>query len=357
MKARLRSVPQEDRFTAVMVESYRLASDPLLLNIIHQLLPLYCAEFFTTAEGLDASSEFLKSDRIESLTAAFDPADYAMPAPSSGAGTATATATATATTTPVATATVTPSATPVGTATPTVTELVKNVERGVVQILTRSGSSTGYGTGFIIDSDGRVVTNEHVVEGFQSVTVRMLDGTEYQASVLGVDANADLAVVDISGGSNFQVLPFGDSSHAQPGDSVIAIGYPLLVHQLGQPMTVTDGILSTRRPNLAQTGVEYLQHTAVINPGNSGGPLFNSVGQVIGVNTLIQTTDPYGNPVSGVYLAVAINELKSRLESLKSGGNVPSVTPTPSASPTPSGSPTPVPTPVAEYGLALAQVD
>ena len=82
VKARLRSVPQEDRFTAVMVESYRLASDPLLLDIVHQLLPLYCAEFFTTAEGLDASAEFLKSDRIENLASAFDPSDYAMPAPS-----------------------------------------------------------------------------------------------------------------------------------------------------------------------------------------------------------------------------------------------------------------------------------
>ncbi len=250
---------------------------------------------------------------------------------------------------PTPTATTTPSTTPFSTATPTIAEMVRNVQGSVVQILTISGSSTGFGTGFIIDSDGHVVTNEHVVEGYQNVTVRMFDGTEHQASVLGVDANADLALIDIDGGENFHSVPLGDSSRVQVGEDVIAIGYPLLVHQLGQPMTVTDGILSTRRPDFAQTGVEYLQHTAVINPGNSGGPLFSRAGQVIGVNAAKQLTNPSGDLVEGVYFAVAINELKSRLEGLKSGGNMPSVTPMPTTSPTPVATPAPTtsPTPVA----------
>ena len=328
VKARLQSVSVDDRFIAVMVESYRLASNPLLLDIIHQLLPLYYVEFFTTAADLNASAEFLKSAKITNLAATFDSTDYAIPAPTGGQ---------TPTTTPTATAT--PSTTPVATSTPTIAQLVRNVQGGVVQIITTSDSGTGFGTGFVIDSDGRVVTNEHVVRGYRDVTVRMFDGMEYQARVLGVDANADLALIDINGGENFQPVPLGDSSRVQLGEAVIAIGYPLLVHQLGQSMTVTDGVLSTRRPNFAQTGVEYLQHTATINPGNSGGPLFNRAGQVIGVNAARQLTNPGGSPVAGVYLAVAVNELKSRLENLKSGGNVPSPTPTPTA--TPSASPTP----------------
>ena len=82
VKARLHSAPEEDRYAAVMMESYRLSPDPLLLDIVHQLLPLYYVEFFTTADGLDASEEFLESADIENLSAAFDSTDYAIPAPS-----------------------------------------------------------------------------------------------------------------------------------------------------------------------------------------------------------------------------------------------------------------------------------
>ena len=329
VKARLQSVPTDDRFTAVMVESYRLTSNPLLLDIIHQLLPLYYVEFFTTAEDLDASAEFLKRADIENLADGFDSADYAIPAPSS---------------TP-ATATSTPSATPVSTATPTIAELVRNVQGGVVQIIALTGS----GSGFIIDADGRVVTNQHVVSGNRSVTVRMHDGTEYQASVLGVDAVADLAVVDIAPEIAFPYVPLGDSSLVQVGEEVIAIGYPL-GFQLGQSQTVTDGIISARRPNFQGSGVEHLQTNAAINPGNSGGPLFNRAGEVIGVNTSRRETTSDGRPVIGISFAVSINEVKARLTTLTgSGSPQPVTTPTPTPVtpvPTPSAVPTPRPLPL-----------
>lgn len=198
---------------------------------------------------------------------------------------------------------------------------------------------TGSGSGFIIDTDGRVVTNQHVVGGNRSVTVRMHDGTEYPAVVLGVDSVADLAVVDISGGQNIQPLPLGNSSQVQVGEEVIAIGYPL-GFQLGQSQTVTRGIISSKR---VFDGVQNLQTDAAINPGNSGGPLFNRSGQVIGVNTSKREYTSDGRPVDNIAFAVAIDELKSRLETLMGSGN-----PQPDTTPTPVPTPvTPVPTPSA----------
>ena len=289
VKARLQSVPEDDRFTAVMVESYRLASDPLLLDIIHQLLPLYYVEFFTTAADLNASAEFLKRADIATLADAFDSTDYAISAASE-------------------------TQTPTSTATPTIVELVRNVQGGVVQIITPSG----FGSGFIIDSDGRVVTNEHVVSEHTVVTVSLVNGNEYSANVLGVDQEADLAIVDISGGQNLQSLSLGDSDKVHVGEEVVAIGYPL-GHLLGQQPTVTRGIVSAKR---VIDDIEHLQTDAAINPGNSGGPLFNRSGQVIGINTAkIQATSG-GRPVDNIGFAVSINELKSRIEALKQGQNV-----------------------------------
>ena len=220
--------------------------------------------------------------------------------------------------------------TPVSTATPTIAQLVRNVQGGVVQIIASDGSS---GSGFIIDTDGRVVTNEHVVRGDQNVTVRMHSGTEYQAAVLGVDAVADLAVVDIAPEIALTPVPLGDSDLVQVGDEVVAIGYPL-GFQIGQSQTVTRGIISALRPNHYGTDVDYLQTDAAINPGNSGGPLFNRAGQVIGVNTLREFVSSDGRPVDNIAFAVAINELKSRLETLKKGGSAPSASPTPTTTPT-----------------------
>ena len=322
VKARIQSVPEKDRFTAVMVESYRFSSSPLLLDIMHILLAQYYVDYFTTSD-LGGASAYLKRTEITTLADGFDSADYALSAPS-------VTQTPTATTTPMST--------PTATSTPTIAELVRNVQGGVVQIITITSS----GSGFIIDTDGRVVTNQHVVSGNRNVTIRMNDGTEYPASVLGVEATADLAVVDIAPEAALTPVHLGDSSRVQVGEEVIAMGYPL-GYQLGQSMTVTQGIISARRPNLDGTGVEHFQTDAAINPGNSGGPLFNRAGQVIGVNTSKQEYTSDGRPVDGIAFAVAINELKSRLETLKGSGSQQPVT-TPTMVPTPV---TPVPTPEA----------
>ncbi len=325
VKARLQSVPAEDRFTAVMVESYRLASNPLLLDIMHILLAQYYVDFFTTTD-LGGASDFLNRAEIVRLADAFDSTNYAIPAPS---------ATRTPAPTATAAATATPIATPTATSTPTIAQLVKNVQGGVVQIITITSS----GSGFIIDSDGRVVTNQHVVSGNRSVTVRMHDGTEYPASVLGVDAVADLAVVDIAPEVALPHVPLGDSSRVQLGEGVVAMGFPL-GFQLGQSMTVTSGIVSAKR---VYDGVEHIQTDAAINPGNSGGPLFNRAGQVVGVNTSVIRETRDGRQVEGISFAVAINEVKSRLETLKGSGSPQPVT-TPTSVPTPT---TPVPTPSA----------
>ena len=205
---------------------------------------------------------------------------------------------------------------------------------GVVQIITPDG---GAGSGFIIASDGRVVTNEHLVGGSGRVTVRIPGAGSYEARVLGVDAIADLAIVDIEGGGGFTVLDMGDSDDLSIGEDVVAVGFPL-DDMLGNAPTITRGVMSSVREF---RGVEHIQTDAAINPGNSGGPLFNSAGEVIGVNTfVIRDIGWEGGDIEGINLAVAINELKERLESLSAGESV-GVTPTPT--PTPEATVTPRP--------------
>ena len=214
--------------------------------------------------------------------------------------------------------------------------MVEDVSHAVVQILTPSGS----GSGFIVDADGRVVTNAHVVQRFSSVEVRLVGGQSYTGRVLGVDEVADLAVVEIDARRNFQPVTFGDSDHVSVGDDVIAMGFPLGNMLQGSSPTITKGIVSAKR--VSGSGVELLQTDAAINPGNSGGPLFGSGGEVVGINTakLFETED--GRPVDGIGLAISINEVKDRLDSLASGRNITVDTPTPI--------PTPVPTPSSQRG-------
>ena len=213
-------------------------------------------------------------------------------------------------------------------------EVVERVTPGVVQIITPDG---GAGSGFIIASDGRVVTNEHVVGGHRRVTVRIPGEGSYDGRVLGVDAIADIAIVDIDGGDGFVVLDMGNSDSLSIGEDVVAVGFPL-DDMLGNAPTITRGVASSVR----EFGdVEYIQTDAAINPGNSGGPLFNGAGEVIGVNTfVIRDIGWEGGNIEGVNLAVSINEMKKRLASLSAGESV-GVTPTPT--PTPQATATPRP--------------
>ncbi len=144
----------------------------------------------------------------------------------------------------------------------------------------------GSGSGFILDAEGHVVTNNHVVEGADSVLVRLQNGREYDAKVIGTDASSDVAVVKIDpGDSALPVAQLGDSDQTNVGDWVLALGSPL-----GLDFTVTAGIVSAKGRQLSgrQMALEsFIQTDAAINPGNSGGPLVDLTGRVIGINTAI----------------------------------------------------------------------
>ena len=200
--------------------------------------------------------------------------------------------------------------------------MVSDVSGGVVQILTRSGT----GSGFIIDADGLVVTNAHVVQGFDTVDVRLPDGQTHQGEVLYVDRVTDLALLDLRASRDFEPVTLGDSDAIAVGEDVIAIGYPLgdVKILLGSP-TITRGIVSAKR--VSDAGVKLLQTDAAINPGSSGGPLFDRDGRVVGVNTSKLSESGDGRPVEGIGMAVAINEVRDGLDILARGGG--GLTPTP----------------------------
>ncbi|OUL23815.1 HhoA/HhoB/HtrA family serine endopeptidase [Nostoc sp. 106C] len=144
----------------------------------------------------------------------------------------------------------------------------------------------GTGSGFIIGNDGRILTNAHVVDGADTVTVILKDGRSFKGKVLGKDELTDVAVVKIQA-SNLPTVTLGNSDQLQPGQWAIAIGNPL-----GLDNTVTTGIISATGRTSNQIGapdkrVEFIQTDAAINPGNSGGPLLNARGEVIGMNTAI----------------------------------------------------------------------
>ena len=144
----------------------------------------------------------------------------------------------------------------------------------------------GMGSGFVIDRDGTILTNAHVVDGAQKVTVTLKDGRTFEGKVMGKDAVTDVAVVKVEA-KDLPVVKVGDSNSLQPGEMAIAIGNPL-----GLDNTVTQGIISATGRSSGQIGVpdkrvNFIQTDAAINPGNSGGPLLNQNGEVIGINTAI----------------------------------------------------------------------
>jgi S1-C subfamily serine protease len=209
-----------------------------------------------------------------------------------------------------------PTATPLPT---TVTQVVKNAEKSIVLV----ESSGGRGTGFIIDTSGRLITNAHVVGRDSRVLIQMHDETFYVADVLGIDELADIAVVQLPLGRLLHPVPLGDSSQVEVGERAIAIGYPLGIY-LGRESAVTSGIISSMR---TIGGVDYFQTDASINPGNSGGPLLNQSGEVIGINTAKIVSDE--TTLDNIGLSVVINEAKARLEDLTAGMSVLDTTPPP----------------------------
>ena len=186
----------------------------------------------------------------------------------------------------------------------------------VVSVRTESGS----GTGFLVDSNGTIVTNAHVVGDASQVQVRFTDdGDLHPAQVLGVDASTDLAAIKVDAGAANGVRPLAlaDSDKATVGDPVVAIGYPL-----GLDRTATAGIVSgLEREIQAPNGFsidKVIQTDAPINPGNSGGPLLNAQGQVIGVNSQIATAGGSNGSV-GIGFAVPANTVRDVLPQLERG--------------------------------------
>ncbi len=174
----------------------------------------------------------------------------------------------------------------------------------------------GQGSGFIVDSEGIILTNAHVVIGADKVTVKLRDGRIFKGEVRGVDEPSDLAVVKIEG-ENLPVAPLGDSSELQVGDWAIAVGNPL-----GLDNTVTLGIISTLNRSSAQVGIpdkrlDFIQTDTAINPGNSGGPLLNDRGEVIGINTAIRAG------AEGIGFAIPVDKAKAIKEPLVRGENIP----------------------------------
>ena len=174
----------------------------------------------------------------------------------------------------------------------------------------------GLGSGFIIDKGGLVLTNAHVVDKADRVTVRLKDGRTYEGKVQGIDEVTDLAVVKINPDKDLPVAPLGSSDAVQVGDWAIAVGNPL-----GFDNTVTLGIVSTLKRSSAQVGIadkrlDFIQTDAAINPGNSGGPLLNERGEVIGINTAIRPD------AMGIGFAIPIDKAKAIALKLQRDGKV-----------------------------------
>ena len=188
--------------------------------------------------------------------------------------------------------------------------------RDVFPQLPQEYRQQGQGSGFIIDKTGMLLTNAHVVNDADKVTVRLRDGRTFRGEVLGVDEPSDLAAVKIKG-DNLPVATLGDSSQVQVGDWAIAVGNPL-----GLDNTVTLGIISTLKRSSAQVGIpdkrlDFIQTDTAINPGNSGGPLLNDRGEVIGINTAIRAD------AEGIGFAIPIDKAKAIKDQLARGESIP----------------------------------
>ena len=223
-----------------------------------------------------------------------------------------------------------------------ITNIAKIVSPSVVGIDTSTTYSNGFrnafisegsGSGIIIDTNGYIVTNNHVVDGASNITVSLSDGRKFSAQLIGKDSKTDLAVLKINA-TNLTAAKLGDSSKLEVGDLAVAIG-----NLLGESFagTVTSGIISGLNRNIQSDygAVNLIQTDAAINPGNSGGPLVNSNGEVIGITSVkltstdsSDTQDQFGmyqsqsTPVEGMGFAIPINEAKPIIDELIKHGYV-----------------------------------
>jgi serine protease Do len=175
-----------------------------------------------------------------------------------------------------------------------------------------NGTRRGAGSGFIIDSDGSILTNEHVIAGMERIVVKLSDGRTLRGRVVGADPDTDIALIKVDGQQGLPVAPLGDSSSLRTGEWVCAIGNPL-----GYEHTVTVGVVSYVGRKLFDASLDnYIQTDAAINFGNSGGPLINSRGEVIGINAAISSR------ASNIGFAVPISGATAILPQLRARGRV-----------------------------------
>lgn len=175
-----------------------------------------------------------------------------------------------------------------------------------------AGIDRGSGSGFIISADGEILTNQHVIEAADRVTVKLSDGRSFRARVVGADPDTDVALLRIDGGGTLPVAPLGDSAHVRVGEWVCAIGNPLAYEH-----TVTVGVVSYLGRKLFDQSLDnYIQTDAAINVGNSGGPLINTRGEVIGINSAVS------EDANNIGFAVPINQAREILDRLRRDGRV-----------------------------------
>ncbi len=209
-----------------------------------------------------------------------------------------------------------------------VTETVKKTSPAVVTIVStvqsqsrRFGRVTGTaeGSGVLIDAQGHIVTNAHVISGAQQIDVIFADGTKASAQLVGADSNDDIAVLQVDGQVS-AFVPFGDSSALQLGETVIAIGSPLGSYR----GSVTVGVVSGLNRSVQGSGQSGLIQTdAAINHGNSGGPLLNLAGQIVGINTLVVQNTNSGDLAEGLGFAIPSNTVASIAQQIIAQGNTP----------------------------------
>ena len=190
-------------------------------------------------------------------------------------------------------------------------EIFEKTEASVVQVNVRSADGRimpgNMGSGFVYSDDGYIITNNHVIDNAEKVTITFLDGESYIAQIIGTDSDLDLAVLKVQTGSTYlQPIPIGDSSKLKVGQEIAAIGNPF-----GLSGSMTSGIISQMGRLLPQDSgysiPDVIQTDAAINPGNSGGPLLNMRGEVVGINTAIQSAT---GEFTGVGFAVPSNTVK-----------------------------------------------
>lgn len=194
-------------------------------------------------------------------------------------------------------------------------------ESTTYNVFGQASQSASSGSGFLISSDGEILTNYHVVEGAQTLTVSLYDGTEYSARVLGYEEESDVALLKIEG-TDLPFVTIGDSDGLYVGDEVAAIGNPL--GELTYSMTV--GYVSSMNRDINTDGnpINMMQIDAAINSGNSGGPLFDMTGSVIGITTAKYSgTTGSGTSIEGIGFAIPINDVMAILDDLREHGGVP----------------------------------